>query len=99
MDVRTLRVVLTVSEADPHEGAQAAFEQLSERHDAQAIFQVNRTPYVDDDWGFRITYRSQTEFVQSTSLVEIERAMARVAPNTFERRVDPDADREHTDHD
>ena len=92
--MRTLRVVLTVSEADPHTGARAAFRALSERHEDQAIFQVNRTEYVDDDWGFRITYRSRTEFVQSTALPAIERAMARVAPNTFERRVGGDADRE-----
>ena len=84
----TLRVKLNVPEANPPPGAYGAFEQVSEIHSDQAIFQVNRTEYLDRrDWGFRVTYRSQRTFVRSTSLEEIEGAMAAVAPSTFERRV------------
>lgn len=84
----TLRVKLNVPETNPPSGAHRAFERVSEIHSDQAIFQINRTGYLDRrDWGFRVTYRSQGTFVRSTSLEEIERAMAAVAPNTFERRV------------
>jgi len=86
--MRTLRVKLTVSERDPPPEARATFERIAGCHEDQAIFQVNRTAYVDrDGWGFRVTYRSQEAFAQTTSLRELERTMARVAPHTFERRV------------
>lgn len=86
--MRTLRVKLTAPETGPRQAAQAVFDEVSELHSDQAVFQVNRTRYVDaDDWGFRITYRSNEAFVRTTSLAELEDAMARVAANAFERRV------------
>lgn len=82
------RVKLTVSEASPPPTARAAFDELSALHEDQAIVRVDRTRYVDEDgWGFRVTYRTRDEFVQSTSLRAVERTMSRVAPTSFERRV------------
>lgn len=84
----TLRVKLTIHSDDTTHPARATFDELSEVHEAQAVFQVNETEYIDrDDWGFKITYRSQESFVQSTDLREIERVMADVAPNTFEEKL------------
>ncbi|ERH11608.1 MAG: hypothetical protein J07HB67_00616 [halophilic archaeon J07HB67] len=86
--MQTLRVKLTVPETDPPPGARATFEQAADRHEDQAVFQVNRTAYVDrEGWGFRISYRSDGAFVQTTSLRELEATMAAVAPHTFEQRV------------
>lgn len=91
--MRTLRVKLTISESGEHGAARAAFDEIAERHSDQAVFQVNETRYVDeDDWGFKLTYRANSDFCQSTSLREIDRAMAQVAPNSFERRFDADED-------
>jgi hypothetical protein len=85
--MRTLRVKLIIPEPEP-QGPREAFEKVSEVHADQAIFQINQTEYVGPDgWGFKITYRSNETFVQSTALAEIERAMAAVASNAFERRM------------
>lgn len=91
--MRTLRVKLVVPESGSHREARAVFEELSEIHEDQAIFQINRTEYLDDDdWGFRIQYDTKLyvkkEFIQSRSLAAIERVMARVALESFERRID-----------
>lgn len=88
----TLRIKLVVSDGDGYEAAHDAFAELSEIHEDQAIFQVNETRYVaDDGWGFKITYEtpvySREEFVRSVSLPDIERAIAAVAPDSFERRI------------
>ena len=94
----TLRIKLVVSDGDGCEAAHNAFAELSEIHRDQAIFQVNETQYVaDDGWGFKITYEtpvySHEEFVQSGSLPAIERAMAAVASDAFERRLSAVDDR------
>lgn len=91
--VRTLRVKLVIPERTSRREARAVFEELSEIHEDQAIFQINRTEYLDDDgWGFRIQYDTKLyvkkEFIQSRSLAAIERVMARVALESFERRID-----------
>jgi hypothetical protein len=93
--MRTLRVKLVVSD-EGHGAAREAFDQLSEIHADQSIFQVNQTRYVDDDsWGFQVRYETEIhtrqEFVQSTSLADIEAVMVQVAPDSFERRVTGDA--------
>jgi maltodextrin utilization protein YvdJ len=86
--MQTLRVKLNLPATDPPKAAQNTFETISEIHSDQAIFQVNQTQYLDsDDWGFRVTYRSNGTFVQTTSLAELERTMANVADNSFEQRV------------
>lgn len=86
--MQTLRVKLNLPATDPPEAAQSTFETISEVHSDQAIFQVNQTQYLDaDDWGFRVTYRSNDTFVQTTSLTQLERTMANVADNSFEQRV------------
>jgi len=94
----TLRVKLVVPDEDGYETAHDAFAALTKVHEDQAIFQVNETRYVaDDGWGFRITYEtpvySREEFVQSVSLPAIERAMAAVASDAFERRLSAVDDR------
>lgn len=91
--MRTLRVKLVIAERTSRREARAVFEKLSEIHEDQAIFQINRTEYLDDDgWGFRIQYDTKLyvkkEFIQSRSLAAIERVMARVALGSFERRID-----------
>jgi hypothetical protein len=93
--MRTLRVKLVVPGDGSRGVARAVFDELSEIHADQSIFQVNQTRYVGDgDWGFQIRYETEIhtrdEFVQSTSLAELERAMARVGPESFERRVEED---------
>jgi hypothetical protein len=98
--MRTLRVKLNVPNvpsvpdetSDGDDAAHAAFETLSTVHADQAIFQINRTQYVDEDsWGFQIRYETslhtQTAFIQSTSVPAIEDVMAQVAPESFEQRV------------
>jgi hypothetical protein len=90
--MRTLRVKLIVPGGDSHDAARDAFDELSEIHADQSIFQVNQTQYVDDDsWGFQIRYETEIHtkqgFVQSTSLADIEQVMNRVAPGSFEQRV------------
>jgi len=86
--MRTLRLKLTIPETEPPSAARETFQRVADLHEDQAIFQVNRTAYVArDEWGFRVTYRSQEAFVQTTSLRELEATMARVAPHTFQRRV------------
>ncbi|MFB6175598.1 MAG: hypothetical protein ABEI99_00340 [Halobaculum sp.] len=87
--MRTLRLKLNVSPDNPRPEARTAFETLSAIHEDQAIFQINETPYVDDDsWGFRASYRSEAAFVQTTSPAVVERAMATVAPRSFNERID-----------
>lgn len=91
--MRTLRVKLVVPDEGSYATARDVFETLSELHASQAIFQVNQTQYVGEDtWGFQIRYETEihtkTTFVRSTSLCDIEQAMAEVAPHSFERRVD-----------
>ncbi|SDG28080.1 MULTISPECIES: hypothetical protein [Halorientalis] len=93
--MRTLRVKLTVPAADAPESARQTFATLSELHADQAIFQVNRTAYVDEEtWGFQVQYESELqtsrEYVQTTSLAELEQVMARLAPASFEERVTDD---------
>lgn len=89
----SLRVKLNRPETDPPPGATEAFTDLADIHSDQAIFQVNQTQYVDsENWGFKLTYRASSEFVQSTRLSEIERRMTRVAPSSFERRVTAEQD-------
>lgn len=88
----TLRIKFVVPDEDGYEAAHDAFEELSEIHEDQAVFQVNETQYVDDDcWGFETTYETplytRTEFVQTTSLPDIERAMSAVAPRSFQQRI------------
>lgn len=88
----TLRIKFVIPDGDGYEVARDAFKQLSEIHEDQAIFQINETEYVDDDcWGFQIKYETslytRTEFVQSTSLLDIERATAAVASDSFEQRI------------
>jgi hypothetical protein len=92
--MRTLRVKLVVSD-EAHGAAREAFDELSEVHADQSIFQVNETHYVDDSsWGFQVRYETEIhakqEFVQSTSPADIEAVMAKVAPDSFERRVTGD---------
>jgi hypothetical protein len=94
--VRTLRVTLTLPEKGTHDAARATFEVVSEVHEDQAIYQINRTSNVDeDDWGFRIQYDAEiytrTDFVQSTSPAEVERVMSRVTPGAFEERVEKES--------
>lgn len=85
--MRTLRVKLTLPEPEPR-GPREAFEAVSELHADQAIFQINQTEYVDPNgWGFKITYRSNETFVQTTALADLEQAMAAVASNAFECRT------------
>jgi hypothetical protein len=88
----TLRIKLVVPDADGYGTARDAFAELSAVHEDQAIFQINETRYVDDDsWGFQIRYETPlytcSEFVQSTSLPVVERAMSAVASDSFERRI------------
>lgn len=86
--MRTLRVKLNIPEEGDHRQARNAFTQISNIHADQAIFQVNQTPHItDEDWGFKIEYRANTGFIQTTSLKDIERVMAQVAHNRFERRI------------
>lgn len=86
-----LRVKLTIPETDPPPEAEDAFDAISQIHSDQAIFQLNQTQYVDGrTWGFKITYRTNQGFVQSTRLQEIEQLMAQIASNSFERRVRTD---------
>ncbi len=86
--MQTLRVKLHIPTEGPWDTARDAFDELADVHSDQAIFQVNESAYIDDDsWGFRVTYRSQTLFVRSTSPADIERVMQRVAPHSFERRL------------
>ncbi|ERG97123.1 hypothetical protein [Haloquadratum walsbyi] len=86
--MRPLRVKLNISEAGDHKPAREAFEKISTIHDDQAIFQINQTQYIDQDtWGFKITYRTQSEFIQTVCLGDIERVMWRVAPNSFDRKI------------
>jgi maltodextrin utilization protein YvdJ len=87
-----LRVKLNIPETDPPPGAKDAFDAISEIHSDQAIFQVNQTQYVDErSWGFRVTYRENRGFVQSTRVQEIEQLMSQVASNSFERRVETES--------
>ena len=90
--MRTLRLKLVVPGEGAPDTARRVFDRLSDIHSDQAIFQVNQTPYVDNDsWGFQVRYETEiytrTEFVQSTSPADIEQVMAQVAPDSFERRV------------
>lgn len=86
--MQTLRVKLNIPDEEAYQAAKNAFDEISEIHEDQAIFQVNQTQYVSEaTWGFKITYRGQSQFVQTTSLREIERAMSQVAPNTFDERL------------
>lgn len=90
--MRTLRVKLNVPNETDDDAAHAAFETLSTVHADQAIFQINQTQYVSEDsWGFQVRYETslhtQTAFIQSTSVPAIEDVMARVALDSFERRV------------
>jgi len=91
--MRTLRLKLIIPNEGAPDTARRVFDRVSDIHADQAIFQVNQTPYVDaDDWGFQVQYETtvytRREFVQSTSPAEVEAAMSRVAPDSFERRVD-----------
>lgn len=89
----SLRIKLNLPETDPPSGAAEAFTDLAKIHSDQAIFQINQTEYVDrENWGFKLTYRANSGFVQSTRLSEIEQGMARVAPSSFERRVTAEQD-------
>lgn len=89
----SLRMKLNLPETDPPPGATEAFTDLAEIHSDQAIFQINRTQYVDsENWGFKLTYRANSGFVQSTRPSEIEQTMARVAPSSFQRRVTAEQD-------
>lgn len=84
----TLRVKLTVPSDDAHPVARATFETVSEVHEDQAIFQINETAYVDaDTWGFKTSYSSGTGFMQTTNPATVERAMAAVAPVSFDERL------------
>jgi hypothetical protein len=88
----TLRIKLVVPDEDGYGTARDAFAELSAVHEDQAIFQLNETGYVDEDsWGFQVRYETplytHSEFVQSTSLSAVERAMVAVAPDSFERRI------------
>ncbi len=89
--MRTLRIKLTVPPGEDYRAPRATFRRIATVHEDQAIFQVNETTYADEDtWGFAITYRSNREFVRSTSASAVEAAMAAAAPNGFERRIDPE---------
>jgi len=86
--MRPLRVKLNISEEEHHSAARETFETISTIHDDQAIFQINQTQYINQDtWGFKITYRTKSEFIQSVCLNDIEQVMWHVTPNSFERRV------------
>ncbi|ERG91623.1 MAG: hypothetical protein J07HQW1_01657 [Haloquadratum walsbyi J07HQW1] len=86
--MRPLRVKLNISEKDHHTAAREAFEEISTIHDDQAIFQINRTQYINQDtWGFKITYRTKSGFIQSVCADAIEQVMWQVAPNSFDRRL------------
>ncbi len=88
--MQTLRVTLNVP-ADGMRAARETFEELAAVHSDQAIFQVNRSRYVDaDTWGFRIDHSAKRDdgFVRSTSPATVERTMAEVAFGSFERRLD-----------
>jgi hypothetical protein len=91
--MRTLRLKLLLPDEGAPDTARRVFDRLSDTHADQAIFQINQTPYVAaDDWGFQVRYETtvytRQEFVQSTSPAAVEAVMARVAPDSFERRVD-----------
>ncbi len=93
--METLRVKLVVPESGPSKTAREAFDELSAVHEDQAVFQLNQTEYVDEDnWGFSVTHTlrgpGNREFVQTTSLADIERAMARAAAGPFDKRVTDD---------
>lgn len=89
--MRTLRVKLNLPSDDAYPAARATFETLSEVHEDQAIFQINETAYVNDDtWGFRVSYRSEAAFVQTTTPTAVERAMKSVAPVSFDKRLSDD---------
>ena len=49
--METLRLKFNVPVTDPPQAAQNVFETISDVHNDQAIFQVNRTQYLNvDDW-------------------------------------------------
>ena len=90
--MQTLRIKLIIPADSADHAARAIFTELSQVHEDQAIFQVNQTEYIsDDEWGFRIQYDTklyvEKEFIQSTSLMEIEQVMTQVAPQSFEQRI------------
>lgn len=100
--METLRVKLILPENTPSQAAREAFDELSAVHEDQAVFQLNQTEYVDEDsWGFSVTHTlrgpEDREFVQTASLVDIERAMARAAAAPFDKRVIDDLEQPDLD--
>ena len=90
--MQTLRIKLVIPPDSPDHAAHDLFTELSQIHEDQAIFQMNQTEYIaDDDWGFQVQYDTklyiEREFIQTTSLAEIEQVMTQVAPQSFERRI------------
>ena len=89
--MQTLRVKLTVPAGGGDPGARETFEEIADVHSDQAIFQVNRSRYVDEEtWGFRVEHGAKRDagFVRTTSPAAVERTMAEVAFGSFERRLD-----------
>ena len=89
--METLRVKLNVPADGGSPAARETFEEIADVHSDQAIFQVNRSRYVDEEtWGFRIEHGAKRDggFVRTTSPAAVERTMAEVAFSSFERRLD-----------